>query len=56
MQYYPDRWANVQQNLKKLRGQDTVNAITNGTYDVATVADSTNIDADKTSYAVENSN
>lgn len=53
--YYPERYANVQNILKKLVWQANVDAITSW-WEITTVADRTDTTTQTTSYAVNNAN
>ncbi len=53
-QYYPTRYALIQEELKRLRWQDTINAITNWTTDYGTGIDTSSLSTWLTSYAVNN--
>ena len=52
-QYYPEYAAKVQEKLKKLKAQENVNAISSG-WEISTSADTTNVNTEATSYAVNN--
>ena len=53
-QYYPEFAADVEAQMKKLKGQENVNAIASG-WSITTSADTTNTDVSNTAYAVSNS-
>lgn len=53
-QYYPEKYAEIQAQKKKILAQMNVNAITNGEW-INTVADTVDTNTQNTSYAVNNS-
>ena len=53
-QYYPEKYAEIQAEKKKILAQMNVNAITNGEW-INTVADTVDTNTQNTSYAVNNS-
>ena len=54
MQYNPEKYAEIQQSIKQLKWQQTINSITSGEWDVSSVINTT--DSDIAEFADNNSN